>query len=233
MNNLQACKEKQVMTVKEIAQALDLHKELKDELFDYLCNIGEIDKNCEISNSKESWISIAQALTDILQRKEEYHFPEPQSLSFEEITHFFHQFYVKEKEFVDYLCKFISFQSKVYELYPLQNRCDSMTDKPQSEKTNIDTGFVYIAKQLNEKDVYKIGVTKDIQQRLNTFKTGNCFVEMIASVKTNFPYKLESLLHSVYKPFNLTREWFVFSDEKLEEIISSFGFTRFIDTDKE
>ena len=81
--------------------------------------------------------------------------------------------------------------------------------------------------------IIKIGVTKDIQQRLNTFKTGNCFVEMIASVKTNFPYKLESLLHSVYKPFNLTREWFVFSDEKLEEIISSFGFTRFIDTDKE
>lgn len=218
MNNLQACTKKQVMTWQEITEVLCLHKELNDELLDYLCSIGGVSINCEMSDSKESWISIAQALVDIFQTKEECIFPEPQSLSLEEI--------------INYLVKFISFERKVFELYPLQNRCDSMTDKPQSEKTNIDTGFVYIAKQLNEKDVYKIGVTKDIQQRLNTFKTGNCFVEMIASVKTNFPYKLESLLHSVYKPFNLTREWFVFSDEKLEEIISSFGFTRFIDTDK-
>lgn len=63
--------EKQVMTWQEVADELCLNKELDDKLFSYLFNIGAIDESCEISNTRESWISIAEALADILKTKGE------------------------------------------------------------------------------------------------------------------------------------------------------------------
>lgn len=92
-----------------------------------------------------------------------------------------------------------------------------------NKSKNNEFGFVYIGKQLNEKGLYKIGMTKNLSNRLSTFKCGNCFIEFIMTKYTNNPSFLEKKLHTIFKNRNFKREWYKLDDDDFE-LLSEFGF---------
>lgn len=85
-------------------------------------------------------------------------------------------------------------------------------------------GFVYIAKQLNEKNLYKIGSTKNLSERLNTFKTGNCYVELIASKQCEDRISVENWFHKYFADKRFEREWFLLDEQDLNELVNIFDF---------
>jgi len=93
-------------------------------------------------------------------------------------------------------------------------------------KTKDNNNFVYIAKQTNENNIYKIGISKNINSRLKTFKTGNIFVEIIASRKTNFSREIESHLHKKLKKYKINGEWFYLEEKQIEFIIQNYLFNK-------
>ena len=70
-------------------------------------------------------------------------------------------------------------------------------------------GFVYlICDPAN--DTYKIGVTRNIESnRLKKLQTGNSTELHIVSIyKCEYPFRLETMLHSYYKSKQELNEWF-------------------------
>lgn len=70
-------------------------------------------------------------------------------------------------------------------------------------------GYVYlICDPANT--TFKIGVTRDIKnQRIKKLQTGNSTELFICSIyETNYPFRLETMLHSKYKSKNELNEWF-------------------------
>lgn len=80
-------------------------------------------------------------------------------------------------------------------------------------------GFVYlICDPLT--DTFKIGVTKrDVNERLKEIQTGNPGEVFVSRVfESNYPYKLESMLHRKFNSKKMINEWFALESED----ISSF-----------
>ena len=57
---------------------------------------------------------------------------------------------------------------------------------------------------------YKIGITsKNVATRLHQMQTGNpATLKIISSYTTNNYIKLETILHNLYKRYNIRGEWF-------------------------
>ena len=70
-------------------------------------------------------------------------------------------------------------------------------------------GYVYLIEDKNN-NCFKIGVTKgDPEKRLKKLQTGNpSKLEIKHLYKCEYPYRLESMLHSHYKSYNELNEWF-------------------------
>jgi hypothetical protein len=70
-------------------------------------------------------------------------------------------------------------------------------------------GYVYLIEDRNN-NTYKIGVTKgDPIKRLKKLQTGNsCTLEIKHLYECEYPYRLESMLHTHYKQYNEINEWF-------------------------
>lgn len=106
----------------------------------------------------------------------------------------------------------------IHEMYGELDEENSVNKKANKE------GFVYIAKQLNEDDIYKIGITNDISKRGRTFKTGNAFVEMIASIKCDKYKELEKQIHFRERKKRFTGEWFKLNNYSLNLLIKDYKF---------
>lgn len=80
-------------------------------------------------------------------------------------------------------------------------------------------GFVYLIGELDNKENYKIGVTKkDIEQRIKELQTGSSEELYIRSYfKTSHPYKLEKMLHRYFSHNNKLNEWFVLSESQAHD----------------
>lgn len=67
----------------------------------------------------------------------------------------------------------------------------------------------------------KIGVTKDVNKRIKQLQTGNprTITPIYISRELSNAYILESILHSKYDKFRVSKEWFSLSDEYIEKII--------------
>lgn len=77
-------------------------------------------------------------------------------------------------------------------------------------------GYVYlICDSANE--LYKIGVTKgDIQKRLKKLQTGNATeLFLINYHESQYPYRVESMLHNHFRTQNVLNEWFELSKEDI------------------
>ena len=74
-------------------------------------------------------------------------------------------------------------------------------------------GFVYL---LCDGEKFKIGMTKqkDIYMRISELQTGNPNeIFLSAYHKTNYPYKIEQMLHKRYFATNIKNEWFSMTSE--------------------
>ena len=93
-------------------------------------------------------------------------------------------------------------------------------------------GYVYL---LTDGELYKIGVTRgSIDRRIKKLQTGNPYdIVMVAYHITDYPFKVEKMLHSRYGCKRFNNEWFElhpddvvgFADEcrKCEDIISALS----------
>ena len=77
-------------------------------------------------------------------------------------------------------------------------------------------GFVYLIGQLDNKEMFKIGVTKkDVNLRLKELQTGSSEELYICShFKSKYAYKLEKMLHRHFSSNNKINEWFIFNDSQ-------------------
>lgn len=78
------------------------------------------------------------------------------------------------------------------------------------------SGFVYLIGEKDNDGKYKIGSTraKDINKRLKQLQTGNSSELFIREFyQTEYPFKLEKMLHNRLKSYNLIGEWFELDNE--------------------
>lgn len=79
-------------------------------------------------------------------------------------------------------------------------------------------GFVYLICD-PYRNLYKIGVSKnEIDKRLNQLQTGNASELHITNYyKTDYPYRIETMLHNFLKPKNVLNEWY---DLSLDDVLN-------------
>ena len=94
-------------------------------------------------------------------------------------------------------------------------------------------GFVYLIGQLDNKEMFKIGVTKkDVNLRLKELQTGSSEELYVCShFFSKFSHKLEKMLHRHFSSNNKINEWFTLDEsqytnfqqicEKYENILNS------------
>lgn len=69
-------------------------------------------------------------------------------------------------------------------------------------------GFVYLIEDSNN-NVYKIGVTKDLDKRIKSLQTGNaCELKFLCAYSTKYPYRLETMLHNKFSQYKELNEWY-------------------------
>jgi hypothetical protein len=91
-------------------------------------------------------------------------------------------------------------------------------------KEKDEIGFIYIIKDISKENIYKIGKTKYLQERLNALSTGNPNLEIIATKQTSKFHILERKIHKYYKANRIKGEWFKLSDIELQYIIKRLNF---------
>lgn len=81
-------------------------------------------------------------------------------------------------------------------------------------------GFVYLLGDASQ-NLYKIGMTtKPIEERLKELQTGNATeLHLCAYHITDYPRRVESILHNKFKNRNVLNEWFELDSKE----ISSFN----------
>lgn len=78
-------------------------------------------------------------------------------------------------------------------------------------------GYVYLLKDINN-NTYKIGVTRKMDgKRLMALQTGNSTkLELIMTYKTEYPFRLESMLHRKFEQYRENNEWFRLPNDIVE-----------------
>ena len=74
-------------------------------------------------------------------------------------------------------------------------------------------GYVYLIEDVNN-NTFKIGVTKsDVNKRLKRLQTGNSTgLRIKYQFQYDYPYRLESMLHTHFKHYCELNEWFGLPD---------------------
>lgn len=74
--------------------------------------------------------------------------------------------------------------------------------------------YVYLLK--TPENIYKIGVAKNVEKRIKQLQTG-CADEIILVDKflSNYPFKIESILHRRYETNKINGEWYGLSNENI------------------
>lgn len=79
--------------------------------------------------------------------------------------------------------------------------------------------FVYLIGENGNEGSYKIGSTrcKDIKKRLKQLQTGNSNSLFIkSSFETDYPFKIEKMLHAKFKNNRSIGEWFYLGKNEVE-----------------
>ena len=73
------------------------------------------------------------------------------------------------------------------------------------EMISIEESYVYLAKD-NRSNLFKIGYSKNPKSRINSLKTANLNIELIAY--SHGSYETEKRLHEKFSAYRVDREWF-------------------------
>ena len=87
-------------------------------------------------------------------------------------------------------------------------------------------GYIYLICDPNQ-NTYKIGVTRNlVQDRIKKLQTGNASeLHMIHTVETEYPFRLETMLHNKFKDKKVHGEWYSLSQDDItnfKKICNSF-----------
>lgn len=79
-------------------------------------------------------------------------------------------------------------------------------------------GYIYLICD-NANNLYKIGVTKGkIENRLKKLQTGNATELFLSSYyETDYPFRMETMLHNHFNAKNVLNEWF---DLSIEDVVN-------------
>ena len=92
----------------------------------------------------------------------------------------------------------------------------------------IDTNssYVYIIKNMDTGNI-KIGVSNDVQKRLNTFRTGNdCQLELVyKSVICSNSFSIEQSVHEYFKYYRVRGEWFKVNESEVIRFLECSNYT--------
>ena len=76
--------------------------------------------------------------------------------------------------------------------------------------------YVYIIKVSSE-GIYKVGVSKNVKRRVKQLQTGNPEpIEIVKTFLSNYPYKIESVLHRRFKINHVHGECYYLSKQDIE-----------------
>ena len=81
-------------------------------------------------------------------------------------------------------------------------------------------GYVYLIGEIGNEGRYKIGSTraKKVATRLKQLQTGNANELYIKeSYETEYPFKIEKMLHNRFKNANIINEWFELSEDDVKD----------------
>lgn len=86
-------------------------------------------------------------------------------------------------------------------------------------------GTVYLIEDIFN-ETYKIGVTRrKAETRLKQLQTGNSNpLKLLAAYETEYPFRMESLLHNRFKLQQANSEWFYLSKEDISTFIDTCKF---------
>lgn len=69
-------------------------------------------------------------------------------------------------------------------------------------------GYVYLIED-SQNNSYKIGMTKNLEKRIKALQTGNsCELKFLCAYKTDYPYRLETMLHNKFAQYKELNEWY-------------------------
>jgi len=96
-----------------------------------------------------------------------------------------------------------------------------MYDKIKSKRKNKKTkGLVYLIK-IDDREQYKIGVTTNLEKRMDQLGTKMPFeLEIIKVIKSKDIYALEENLHNKFEKENINGEWFILVKKDIKYIKS-------------
>jgi hypothetical protein len=82
----------------------------------------------------------------------------------------------------------------------------------------VSDAGVYVL-NIQKTDKYKIGISQNIRKRIKQFETGNPEnIKVVFYVETAHYKSLEKKLHEIFKNDRIGGEWFLFDEERLEEL---------------
>lgn len=83
-------------------------------------------------------------------------------------------------------------------------------------------GYIYLICDPSQ-NTYKIGVTRNlVQNRIKKLQTGNSSeLHIVYTIPTDFPFRLETLLHNKFKDKQVYGEWFSLTDEDVKNFKST------------
>lgn len=81
-------------------------------------------------------------------------------------------------------------------------------------------GYVYLIEDIDN-NRYKIGVTKNLKSRLKNLQTGNSNqIKLIYSFETEYPFRLEKMLHNRFNEFHYHNEWYDLDEESIKNFLN-------------
>lgn len=115
--------------------------------------------------------------------------------------------------------KYRSLNIKKEDVVHAYNTCMDRWETTHEENEKNLMGDVYLVK-MKGLNYYKIGVTKNIENRIKSLQNGNPIeIQLIKSIPVADMYAKENYLHSKYDYANMKNEWFEFNLSEVEEII--------------
>ena len=79
---------------------------------------------------------------------------------------------------------------------------------------------IYLLQHDKIPEYTKIGYTDDINQRIKSLSTASpTGIKLLYKRETDYAYQIEQALHKRYRSYNSNLEWFMLSENQIQEII--------------